>query len=111
MKTLIMLSLMTDFQNCTSEWQAWVYASSFFICGIIAGLIIATLLTAKESTNEGYKQGQIDAINGKIKYELKENEDKSKTWHNKNYQNREVHGNIGIGDGIITVEKINDIGK
>lgn len=30
--------------------------------------------------SEGYKQGQINAINGKIDFELIEQPDKSKTW-------------------------------
>jgi cell division protein FtsL len=30
--------------------------------------------------NDGYKQGQIDALNNKIKYELRENEDGTKEW-------------------------------
>lgn len=34
--------------------------------------------------NNGYKEGQIDAINGVIKYELVINKDKSMTWAEKN---------------------------
>jgi len=34
--------------------------------------------------NSGYKEGQIDAINGVIKYELVINKDKSMTWAEKN---------------------------
>lgn len=30
--------------------------------------------------DSGYKKGQIDAINGKIEYELIEKENKTKTW-------------------------------
>lgn len=32
------------------------------------------------NSSTGYKQGQVDALTGKVKYQLVENEDKTKEW-------------------------------
>ena len=40
-------------------------------------LVMSYLVIQKENP---YKQGQIDALTGKIKYELKTNPDSTKTW-------------------------------
>jgi hypothetical protein len=49
--------------------------------GITMVLCMAlTIFIAISNYNDGYKDGQVDAINGKVKYELKENEDKTTEW-------------------------------
>lgn len=48
---------------------------------IIFILVIAALIALiLKTSNYAYKQGQIDAIHGKIQYELRQNEDGSKSW-------------------------------
>jgi hypothetical protein len=42
--------------------------------------VVATLLTVGTIFEIGYKTGQIDAINHKIKYELKQSENGSSSW-------------------------------
>jgi len=57
--------------------------SIVFTVGIAIGIIFGFALSFicdPMIKKEGYKQGQIDAFNNKIKYELKEQSDGSKTW-------------------------------
>ena len=69
-------SLLNDFNNCQSELMAWLYAAEFIIAGIAVGLFLMMLL----DKDKGYRQGEIDAINGKIKYEKHENDNKETVW-------------------------------
>jgi len=43
-------------------------------------IILATLNYFFPEGSSGYRQGQIDAINGKVMYELKTNPDKTVEW-------------------------------
>ncbi len=50
---------------------------------IILVIILICILSISICMGTGiaaYKIGQVDALNGKIKYELKVNDDKSSTW-------------------------------
>lgn len=47
---------------------------------IIAPLIIGMIVVGIAAQKEGYKQGQIDAQNGKIKYKLTRNTDNEEVW-------------------------------
>ena len=50
--------------------------------GLACGLLVAALvmLFLSDWANGRYRQGQIDAINGVIKYELREHDDGSNKW-------------------------------
>ena len=51
------------------------------ICSLVAGVIIVVVLTIVDVKLEyEYHQGQIDALTGKIQYELKVNPDSTRTW-------------------------------
>jgi hypothetical protein len=73
MKT-ILLNLILNVQNdCELD--------ALLMVGITMVLCMAfTILVVIGKYKEGYKDGQVDAINGKVKYELKENEDKTTEW-------------------------------
>lgn len=45
-----------------------------------AFLFIACFMVAKTARNSGYKEGQIDAINGKVKYRLADKENGEKVY-------------------------------
>ncbi len=47
---------------------------------LIAAVLFLFFMTASCLIDYGYKKGQVDAINGVIKYELVENSDGSKEW-------------------------------
>ena len=48
------------------------------LIGIITGTILLIFIGILGDLN--YKEGQIDALKGKIKYELKTNSDSTRTW-------------------------------
>lgn len=48
----------------------------FIVLLIVIYIIFLTIFFYKS----GYRQGQIDALNGKVEYEKKENEDGEITW-------------------------------
>jgi hypothetical protein len=73
MKT-ILLNLILNVQN---DCETDAYAMVGFI---IVLFLIFVIFISKDKYKEGYKDGQVDAINGKVKYELKENEDKTTDW-------------------------------
>lgn len=52
------------------------------IAGIVIGACMTMLIVILLSgfVSPGYRQGQIDALNGKIHYELVTNEDGSSSW-------------------------------
>lgn len=57
------------------------YLSSFLIAFGLAGIILGSIkLFYDKAFEEGYKQGQIDALTGKVKYELSKNEDGELVW-------------------------------
>jgi hypothetical protein len=68
---------MNDFHDVQSEGMAWCIAISLILVGMGIMVIILGIVTCKQKT---YEQGQIDAINGKIHYELKRNEDGEEVW-------------------------------
>jgi hypothetical protein len=45
---------------------------------VISLMVIVCTIIIKE--NDGYRKGQIDAINGKIKYRLEKNSDSTTEW-------------------------------
>ena len=51
------------------------------IASIATLIFFVVLIILNVLTKENYKQGQIDAINGKIKYQLCTNADSTRTWH------------------------------
>jgi len=48
--------------------------------GVWLGIVFTASLSHFFPNTSGYRQGQIDAINGIIKYELKTNPDKTVEW-------------------------------
>jgi hypothetical protein len=70
------MSLLHDFQNCSTNFEAWFYAFVFFVGGYITFLFIDLIL----NKNDNYRQGQIDALNGKIKYKKTVNKDGETVW-------------------------------
>ena len=46
-----------------------------FVAGMLLGIFVWHIITSGD-----YKQGQVDALTGKIRYELIVNEDSTKTW-------------------------------
>jgi hypothetical protein len=50
--------------------------------GILCGIFVMAgiVLFSTEVSDESYKQGQVDALTGKVKYELVVNADSTKTW-------------------------------
>lgn len=53
-----------------------------FMIVLVVGIILGTIWGAYLSRHD-YCQGQIDALIGKVKYELKVNPDSTVTWHKK----------------------------
>ena len=68
------LSLMHEVQSIPSEFEVWTALILLFSAVLLIGMRIFSLI------DKGYKQGQIDALNGKIFYEKTENEDKEIVW-------------------------------
>lgn len=60
--------------------------------GLLMGFFLCTLI-AVDYGNDMYREGQIDCINGNIKYELKEMPDHTKQW--KEISPRADHQNSG----------------
>jgi len=54
------------------------------VVAILLGLFVlffgALFIGYNDGVGAGYKRGQVDCLNGKVKYELKTNEDKSVEW-------------------------------
>ena len=71
------MSLLNDFQSIHTELYAWVVFVGIMALGAAIMTLIFAIILRNEKT---YKQGQIDAINGKIFYEKIENEDKETIW-------------------------------
>ena len=53
-----------------------------FLIGLVTGILVMGIM-ALIVTNGNYKDGQIDALTGKIKYELKKQEDGQTIWVHK----------------------------
>lgn len=53
-------------------------ATIFMFVGIFFGMIFGAYLCRND-----YRQGQIDVLTNKVKYELRVNSDSTKTWHKK----------------------------
>lgn len=52
-----------------------------FIIAIVIGLLLGwSIVFFMKSMEKSYKQGQIDAITGKVNYKLVINPDSTKTW-------------------------------
>ena len=76
----MIISLMNNSQNILSEYEDWYIVFvhiSLFVVGLGLGLVITLLLS------KSYRQGQIDALRGKIKYEKKENKNGELLWTEK----------------------------
>lgn len=52
-----------------------------FLLGVVCGMLLIALL--EELFDETYKDGQIDALSGKIKYELVRHDNHTVTWEPK----------------------------
>ena len=66
----------------TSKFQ-WLE----FLTGVVVGaaliFIVITFVLDGSTTSSYYKQGQIDALTGKVHYELVTKNDSTKTWEYK----------------------------
>jgi hypothetical protein len=51
-----------------------------YFVGLFLGFILGFMVAVSPSYDVGYKKGQIDAINGIIKYELVDMPDQTKDW-------------------------------
>lgn len=58
-----------------------------FIMGIVLGIFLFVMLAMSPIVDSYYKQGQIDALSGHIKYELITNSDSTKTWRKEKTEN------------------------
>lgn len=54
-----------------------------YILGILAMVLSFGLILATVDEGPGYKEGQIDALTGVVKYELVENPDQTREWKRK----------------------------
>lgn len=50
------------------------------ISGIIIGMILGIFFMTLFVSDKMYKKGQVDALTGKVKYELMVNDDSTRTW-------------------------------
>ena len=57
--------------------QDWFFLIASFIIGIIVFITISSVFTER---TDMYKQGQVDAMSGKIVFELKELPDGTRMW-------------------------------
>ena len=64
-----------DFHSATS-FEMYAIVISLIMLGIAFGI----MMCVKSDIGEFYRRGQIDAINGKIKYKKCENDDKESVW-------------------------------
>ena len=69
--------LLKDFHTATT-FQMWAIVIALLILGIMIGIIILGIST--NPNDDSYFRGQIDAIRGIIKWELKSNEDGEEIW-------------------------------
>lgn len=53
-----------------------------FIVGICAGAVLLSIIIFLTGSTyvDGYKDGQVEALTGKVKYELVEHKDKTISW-------------------------------
>lgn len=73
----LLMSLLGNFQSVSTEALFdWVTAGTF----VLLGFLIAVLLYVILPGDKGYKQGQIDALNGKVKYKKEKNQDGETVW-------------------------------
>ena len=70
---------MNDFQNCSSQLEAWMFV--FELAVLVAIFVLLILGIFKVDLFDYYRKGQIDALNGKIKFEKKENSEGEIVWH------------------------------
>ncbi len=63
---------------CRSTGENKTLPNTIFVIGYISAL--AMLITVGIESEMGYKRGQIDALTGHIKYELKTQPDRSVEW-------------------------------
>ena len=57
---------------------------AYFSGGLIGAFLMLLIILIVTWDTPGYKEGQIDALTGKIKYELKKQEDGQTIWVDKN---------------------------
>ena len=51
-----------------------------FIIGVFIGFVLALILFIWQVFPKEYKSGQVDALTGKVKYEMVVHEDSTRTW-------------------------------
>ncbi len=64
-----------------------VYATIFLLVFLGFLLAIVIIATFHIDLTDRYRKGQIDALNGKVKYEKRENDDGEMVWVKKEYIN------------------------
>ncbi len=62
--------------NDDSSWPRLYFGT--FVVGVL--LFIVVVVTASDRVSTAYRQGQIDAANGIMKYQLQPNPDGSTSW-------------------------------
>jgi type IV secretory pathway component VirB8 len=76
-----MWSLLKDFQNVSSETEAWIFAIAWIFIGFaIAIIVIVIIISLPKNRRDTYFHGQIDAIRGIIKWKLERNKDGEEVW-------------------------------
>jgi hypothetical protein len=70
------MSLMNDFHNIPNEFSAWL----LLFMAITLGFVIRNTIQDVFLTKDTYRNGQIDAIRGIIKYKLTWNEKGEEVW-------------------------------
>ena len=51
--------------------------------GLVVLAVVISIVTYDNGKSSGYRQGQIDALTGTVKYELVSHPDGTKTWESK----------------------------
>jgi hypothetical protein len=74
------MDLLNEIQELSSQFEAWVFVIGLVLIGMLLGFMFTLKFVFKEGD---YMRGQIDAINGKVKYEKRENEDGELVWEKK----------------------------
>jgi hypothetical protein len=70
------MDIVQEFQSIQNAVTAWIYIIALTFNGYAFGIIFSLFFDLKDH----YRKGQIDALNGKIKYEKRENEDGETVW-------------------------------
>jgi len=71
------MMILDNFQNSS---DAWWYTFRLIFMGFLLGAFLMYIINKGKFYDEIYKRGQIDAINGRVKYEKMTNEDGETYW-------------------------------